>query len=437
MPRTVFRQDVSIPGLLSLVRRAFEAIPEHKTRCQIPLVDHLMSGLAVFGLKYPSLLQFDQDSRTQEITRHNLHSLYGIKQAPCDTYLRERLDEVAPASLRAVYKQLFSCLQRGKGLEGLSVLDGHYLLSVDGTGYFSSSVIHCEQCCEKHHRNGQVTYYHQLLGAVLVHPDCSQVFPLMPEPIVKQDGAHKNDCERNAAKRLLSALRQDHPHLKLIVVEDALASNGLHIKHLKSLNYRFILGVKESDHRFLFDWVDKTTGVAEHTDTDKRGHTSRYRALNGVPLNETHFDLEVNFLEYWETSPKGKTQHFAWVTDIEIDANNAPMLIRAGRARWRIENETFNTLKNQGYHFEHNYGHGHRHLTTVLMHLMMLAFLIDQIQQRCCGLFQHALDKALSKTRFWRRLRSLFASFLIPDWVVLYRGVAGQLKPTIIPIDTS
>ncbi len=187
----------------------------------------------------------------------------------------------------------------------------------------------------------------------------------------------------------------------------------------------------------MFDWVDKTTGVAEHTDTDKRGYTSRYRALNGVPLNETHFDLEVNFLEYWETSPKGKTQHFAWVTDIEIDANNAPMLIRAGRARWRIENETFNTLKNQGYHFEHNYGHGHRHLTTVLMHLMMLAFLIDQIQQRCCGLFQHALDKALSKTRFWRRLRSLFASFLIPDWVVLYRGVVGQLKPTIIPIDTS
>ena len=437
MPRDAFRQDVSIPGLLSVVRRAFEAIAESKKRCRIPLTDHLMSGLAVFGLKYPSLLQFDRDSRATEITRHHLCQLYGIKQAPCDSHLRARLDEVDPANLRAVYKQLFRCLQRGKGLEGFEVFDGHYLLSVDGTGYFSSQEIHCEQCCEKHHRDGQVTYYHQLLGAVLVHPDGKEVFPLMPEPIIKQDGVRKNDCERNAAKRLLSAIRKDHPHLKLVVVEDALSSNGPHIKHLQSLNYRFILGAKQSDHAFLYDWVNKTPGVTEHGYTDERGYTHRYRYLNGAPLNDAHFDLGVNFLEYGETSPKGKTRHFAWVTDIEIDANNAPKLMRAGRARWRIENETFNTLKNQGYHFEHNYGHGHRHLTTVLMHLMMLAFLIDQIQQRCCGLFHRGLEYAQSKMRFWRLLRGLFDSFLIPDWEALYRGVAGELKPTIIPLDTS
>lgn len=437
MPKVAFRQEVSIPGLLSVARRAFAAIPEHKKRCQIPLVDHLMSGLAVFGLKYPSLLQFDQDSRAEEITRHNLRQLYGIERAPCDTSLRERLDEVDPEHLRAAYKRLFRCLQRGKGLEGFEVLDGHYLLSIDGTGYFSSQKVHCPQCCEKHHRNGQITYYHQLLGAVLVHPEHKEVFPLMPEPIVKQDGARKNDCERNAAKRLLSALRKDHPHLKLVVVEDALSSNGPHIKHLQSLDYRFILGAKESDHRFLYDWVNQTPGVTEQTYTDERGTIVRYRYLNGAPLNDAHFDLEVNFLEYWETSPDGATRHFAWVTDIEIHADNALWLMRAGRARWRIENETFNTLKNQGYHFEHNYGHGHRHLATVLAHLMMLAFLIDQIQQRCCRLFQQALDKALSKTRFWRQLRGLFDNVLIPDWEVLYRAITGELTPAIIPIDTS
>ena len=158
-----FRQSVGLPGLLNNMRQLFENIPDSKSGSAIPLADHLMSGLAIFGLKYPSLLQFDQD-RNASLTRSNLKSLYGIKQAPSDTYLRERLDEVDPSSLRKNYTQLLQSLQRGKGLEGFAYLDDHYLLSLDGTGYFSSTDIHCDQCCEKHHRDGRVSYYHQLLG---------------------------------------------------------------------------------------------------------------------------------------------------------------------------------------------------------------------------------------------------------------------------------
>ena len=117
--------------------------------------------------------------------RSNLKSLYGVKRAPSDTALRERLDTVDPQVLRQAFKRLFSVLQRGKGLEGFTYLDGHYLLSVDGTGYFSSSTVHCANCCEKHHRDGRTTYYHQILGAVLVHPEQREVFPLAPEPIVQ------------------------------------------------------------------------------------------------------------------------------------------------------------------------------------------------------------------------------------------------------------
>ena len=184
------------------------------------------------------------------------------------------------------------------------------------------------------------------------------------------------------AKRLLSALRREHPHLKLIVVEDALASNGPHIRHLQGLDLRFILGAKPSDHTLLFDWVARSEQTAEVTFTDAAGVRHRFRYLNGAPLNEANFELEVNFLEYWEQAPDGTEQHFSWVTDIPINEDNLMPLMRGARARWKIENETFNTLKNQGYHFEHNFGHGNQHLSTVLMHLMMLAFLIDQIQQQ-------------------------------------------------------
>ena len=257
---------------------------------------------------------------------------------------------------------------------------------MDGTGYFSSSKVHCDRCCRTHHRDGRITYYHQLLGAVLVHPAQREVFPLAPEPILKTDGKKKNDCERNAAKRLLKDVRREHPHLKLIVVEDGLASNGPHIELLKQLDMRFILGAKPGDHAYLFQWVEATpaTKVVEILDADGVRH--RFRYLNGAPLNDANFQLEVNFLAYWELKPNGKQRHFSWVTDLPIDDSNVMDLMRAGRARWRIENETFNTLKNQGYNFEHNFGHGEKHLATVFAYLMMLAFLIDQIQQRCCRL---------------------------------------------------
>ncbi len=436
MPKQAFRQDLSIPGLLKVARQCFDQIPDNKEKCRIPLSDHFMSGLALFGLKYPSLLQLNHDIQS-EIIQSNLKSLYGVEKVPSDTYFRERLDEIEPQLLRPLYKQLLSKLQRGKGLEEFSFMQGHYLLSLDGTGQHSSTQIHCDQCCEKHHRNGQITYYHQLLGAVLVHPDHKEVFPLAPEPILKQDGARKNDCERNAAKRLLRELRREHPHLKLIIIEDALASNAPHIQLLKDLNLRFILGAKQSDHTFLFDWVEHTPDTASYECTDNKGVHHRFRYLNNAPLNDANFELNINFIEYWETSPSGKIQHFSWVTDFPLNEKNLMQVMRGGRARWKIENETFNTLKNQGYHFEHNFGHGNKNLSTLLMHLMMIAFLIDQIQQRCCSLFNCALESAKSKTRFWRLLRSLFDSYLVPHWEGLYLGVANDLTPTALPYNTS
>src|SRR5262247_993778 len=140
--------------------------------------------------------------------------------------MREMLDPVEPECLRPLFKHVFRALQRGKALEEMVFVEGHYLLALDGTGYFSSHQIHCNSCLETQHRNGTVTYRHQMLGAALIHPDKRAVIPLMPEPIIKQDSTEKNDCERNAAKRFVTKFRQDHPHLKVIVTEDSLLSTS-------------------------------------------------------------------------------------------------------------------------------------------------------------------------------------------------------------------
>ena len=199
-----------------------------------------------------------------------------------------------------------------------------------------------------------------------------------------------------------------------------------------------MLGAKRGDHEHLFQWVEtaKATQTIEMADADGVRH--RFRFLNGVPLNDAYFELEVNFLEYWEQRPGRKEQHFAWVTDLPIDESNVLALMRAGRARWRIENETFNTLKNQGDNFEHNFGHGNRHLATVLAHLMMLAFLIDQVQQRCCRLFQAAQARAGRARYFREKLRGLFLHFPVSDWLTLYKALAfGHRSELVVYYDTS
>ena len=319
-----------------------------------------------------------------------------------------------------------------------------YLLSLDGTGYFSSTKLHSDICLEKvNKKTGEVTYSLQMLGAAIVHPDFKEVIPLAPEFIVKQDGQNKNDCERNAAKRFFEKLRKDHPHLPLIITEDALNPNAPHIREAQKYNLHYILGVKEGDHSFLFNQVTMARDAGQTTefeivDEENPEMVHRFSFLNQVPLNESNQDLLVNFIEYWEVTPN-RVKHFSWVTDFTVTKKNAYQLMRGGRARWKIENETFNTLKNQGYHFEHNYGLGKKNLSLVFAMLIMLAFLVDQTQQLSCNLFRAVWRKQRSKRALWERMRSLFKEFAFESMEMLYKAILYGVKyqPPIILYDTS
>src|SRR4029077_2561763 len=178
---------------------------------------------------------------------------------------------------------------------------------------------------------------------------------------------------------------------KFIVTEDSLSSNAPHIETLHHHALHYILGVKEGDHAFLFQQVQAAAHAGRVTSYERHaraaGLVHRFRFVNDVPLNASHVDVRVNVIEYWEIS-QHKVQHFSWVTDLRVTTRHVFHLMRGGRARWKIEHETFNTLQNQGYHFEHHDGHDTQHLAVVFAMLMRLAFLVDQTQQLCCALFQ-------------------------------------------------
>jgi hypothetical protein len=289
---------------------------------------------------------------------------------------------------------------------------------------------------EKHHRNGEVTCHHQLLGAALVCPGHKEVIPLMPEPILKQDGETKNDCERNALKRFLPKFRQDHPHLRVIATLDALYANAPVIRDLRHALMPWIIRVKPEGNAFLFQQVRQLAeqGLTEEFEgLGSDGVYRRYRLAWNVPLNESNPDLCVDFLDVWEPGSQNPEQSDTFILDpvLGLRHERAERLMRGGLARWKIENETFNTLKNQGYHLEHNYGHGYQHLSVVLVMLMMLAFLVDQTQQLCCPQFAAVWEKCISKRALWERLREIFHQFQVCSMQEIYEAVLSIRKPPV------
>ena len=431
----VMHDSLSVPALLNQVRKDFEKIPDpRRYGQQFSLADVLMSGLAIFNLKFPSLLKFDEQRNEAQI-RANLKSLFGVKQAPCDTQLRAVCDQVDPAKIQAPFTHINQRLYNQGLLEDFRYLGG-FLFSIDGTGQFASSSISCPQCCQRHHRNGEIGYYHQLLAAVIVHPDRKNVLPVFPEAITHQDGENKNDCELNASQRLVKKLREAFPNWPIRVVEDSLFANGPHIKLLNELKIGYIISVKLEGQASLFEEVKNRVFKNKFEEFEVLGDDQilrGYRWINQIPLNKSHPDLRVNFLDYWEIRD-GKEFNFSWVTDVQLTKNNVELVMRGGRSRWHIENQTFNTLKNQDYEFEHNFGHGKQYLATVFAMLMMLAFLIDQVQEYGCAFFQAARQRFHSRTSLWIKIKGLFTEFFIENWEALWRAIiyghcGGALKP--------
>ena len=382
------------------------------------LHDCFMSGFAMMFFQDPSLLQF-QRRLQKRFNRNNLKNFFHIAAIPKDSQLRQVLDDADNAPVYELFADLFRCLQRGKHLDLFRFRDDHYLLSLDGSEYFSSNTIHCPGCLTKTSAKGHVRYEHQILQAVIVCPRIREVIPLAPEPIANSDGGQKQDCEINAAKRLIGKVRRTHPKLKLIVTGDSLYSKQPFIDHLKAAGMSFILVAKPDDHKILFqEFADQKElpAVSTYSFTDLKGRRHLYEWLSQTPLNGTKDADTVNFLQYSLFVGAKRTYHNSWVTDIEITKDNVIDLVKAGRARWKVENECFNTLKNQGYHIEHNFGHGQNNLSMTFFLLNLLAFFVHQILQLTDRLYQQCRSGFTSRIEFWNQLRCTIRIMIFADF---------------------
>ena len=413
--------------------KEFKKLPDKRQKVKVKYAIHdvVMSGFAMLYFQDPSLLQFQKRLREPNGI-DNLKTLFGVETAPEETQMRDILDELDRENFRPIFKEFLHRLQRGKHLEQYKLFDESVLCAVDGTQCFSSDKINCPGCLRKEHRKGHISYSHSILQGALMHPSVKQVLPLMPEEIRNTDGTEKQDCEINAGKRFIRQLRKDHPQLKITLGGDGLNSKQPFIEAAREERMNFIFVAKPDDHKIMFEWIEEQRGLREVkrlVQEDEKGRSHVYEWINKIPLNGNLNNIEVNYFGYQLLIPDNKTGEIkvnyknSWVTDFEISSFRVPELVRAGRCRWKIENECFNVLKNQGYELTHNYGHGQKSLSFNFLLLTLIAFLFHQIAELTDNLFQACRVKHGSKTHMWETLRTAIKWFIFETWETLFKFV--------------
>jgi len=411
-------------SLLSILTHCIEGFPDPRTgkNSRYSMRDIALSAFSVFFTQSPSFLSY-QRFMQQHKGSNNGRSLFGIDKIPTDAQIRNLLDGISYRWLDAVFMGAMSLLQERKDLDSYRVLDTELLVCMDGTEFFTSNALSCPQCSSRTRSDGTVSHYHSALTPAIVQPGNSRVIPLPPELISPQDGHEKQDCENAAAKRWIERWGAMCKTLAVTILGDDLYSKLPLCRLMRNAELDFILVCKPSSHPWLADWIkncDATKDLHEKRTVvwdGRRHHTHITRWINGVPLTSDADTLQLNWVELIILDEKGKqTYHNSWVTTHLISEANLEAIIRAGRCRWKIENENNNTLKTKGYHLEHNFGHGQKELSNFLLTLNLVAFLFHTVLDLYDARYQLVRRTLVRRDTFFNDIRALTRYICFDSW---------------------
>jgi hypothetical protein len=424
--------------LVLSLRQTLGAFPDRRTgdNTHYSMEDLGSSAFSVFFTQSPSFLSA-QKTLEQAKGYSNAQSLFQIKEIPSDNHIRQCLDPVPPDTLFPLYDEVYEALRQGGVLESFRAVHQTLLIGLDGTWYFSSKKIHCDQCCcLEHEKDDKITktYYHSAVTPVILGPGQPHVIPLRPEFITPQDGHCKQDCEIEAAKRWLKKNGPTYSPLKATLLGDDLYCHQPFCRQTLQHDFHFIFVCKPDSHTTLYDWVNLLQSPdlrTLKTRVKKGAHfqTCTYRYANKVPLADGADALKVNWCELTVTNHEGKVIYInAWATDFQITDKNVADIAAAGRARWKIENENNNTLKTKGYNLEHNFGHGEQHLSSLLATMNILAFLYHTFLSFTDQNYRLIRANLPTRKTFFDDLRALTRYILFPSWDALMEFMMRGLE---------
>ena len=430
----------SVAGVINRFQSVFEQLPDVRKASanrHYEVSDAALSAFGVFFTQSPSFLDYQQRMH-KKYGKSNAQSILGIHQLPSMNQVRNLLDPVAPEQVYPLIQELGDGLYQQGYLEAFRGLGGTLLLALDGTDCFASEKIACPHCRRQTLPNGHTLYRHTAITPVIVAPGQAAVVPLAPEFVQPQDGTDKQDCELAAAKRWLSAWGAHYAPWGITLLGDDLYSHQPFCQQAIAQGYQLVLVCKPDSHPLLYEWVADFERNGElHTLqrqrwTGQQRLTEHYRYANQLPLRDGDEALMLNWCELTVTDAQGHVvYHNAWVTTHRITDENVVAVAAAGRARWKIENENNNVLKNQGYHFEHNFGHGQQHLSNLLATLIVLAYLLHTALEWLDQTYQCVRRLLPSRRTFFEHLRALMQYVLFESWEQLMAFMLDALDGKI------
>jgi len=420
--------------LLNSLEAVGDTIPDWRQsrgNLKYRLIDGIKSAFAVFFFQHPSLLDFQRAMKERK-KRNNVETLFGVMQIPSDNQIRTLLDNIEPERLGPVFDHTLRAADEAGAIEPYRVLDKGVLMALDGLWYYSSQEIRCEHCLRRSFE-GETTYYHSAAAGAIVRPGNTAVLPVMMEPIRNSDGTEKQDSERAAGKRWLLAHGPEYQWLNATLLGDDLYSNQPFCEAVLAQKMSFIFTCKPDSHPWLSETVEQSFLEEKSVKkwTGRRHQISTYRWINDVPLRDSADALMVNYLHLQISSEKtGQTSYTnSWVTDKTVTADNVELLASCGRARWKIENEHNNVLKNRGYNLEHNFGHGKHHAAEIFLLLNLLAFQFHTILDLCDQDYQKARASLGRRDSYFHHMQAALRYAVHESWrdfLIFVRGEDGD-----------
>lgn len=426
-------RKIGFTQLRKLMSNLIKGYPDYRDQKKkaIELHDVVMCGFACMFYQSPSILQFQKELNDIQKT-NNLKTQFGVENIPSSTQMREVLDNLNCDHFECIFNTFHKKMQKLDVVETFKSNLETFLFAVDGTQYFTSKKVHCKKCLKKVCKDG-THYSHQILQSAIVHPDKSFVVPFIPiEVSNEEENYDKQNCERKSFFKLLSSLKRSPLKLPLTILGDALFADQPIVIAIRNHNYNFILTSKPDDHKFMHEEFSLITTKRYHYEYHDGKNLHVYSWSHQLPLT-TKKKVHVNFVTY-EMRKEKRPNEFevvyknSWITDHEISEKNVVDIVFAGRKRWRIENECFNSLKNQGYNLEHNYGHGEKFLSINFIMLTMLSFYMHQFLEYRDELFQTCRKKLGSKKHLWEKLRSYISLLVFNSFEWLLEFVANREK---------